>query len=1244
MQIGSAQKKYIFWSIGGTFLLGFLLVFFYKDGVFNASLLSDKEAIYNNPLEDSYKPTDPSYSMDMNTIRTSSYEKEYTPATLGTAVSTNDTASGALQAAQVLNIKNLRISYADTDPLSEDISSKILSARKTFAAQIQNVFSSLHTDTAIPEARQKTLTIEEFLKTTASGTLFAAEPGTVSIALNMAYAYNPVSETAEHLTGPVVQNLSGALLINDVSTELAKAKNIPLIAQRNQDIVKEVKKILEEAYVKRGMSGVDAQKKAGELFASHIFFVFGDKISAPENGYLDPVTYGKVVIASLVKMKEVMPEVQVALDIPGTFAVSDKNREDGEWWAWGTKYNLKDLFQMIAADPAFSLVKNNIKELSLALPDYTHWKESLRAVNTIADANGFSGISLRISTSDDIAKKDWNTALVKMKSFLELSARKDISGVSIFRLFSDLAGINVNGYWSDEPTKQRDLYLASQEKDILRMLPLGALTDIFQNMIGEEHFTLRVLRSSDILTEFFGSSKNGKRKGIVMNMSDIPKTYTLKNSSKMSVSEVKNMTATGTLIEEFGAEEIKNVKMKEPFIFGVNGHPTNQESYKQVKVGTTTEGVPLLEQLDYIKNMGMTSYRVDVGVPSAQFDTLVSEAKKRDIFILPVIFPPVNLDNEPDLAKIEKISYDYALNFAEKYKNDIPVWELQNEMDNYTQLRKGDMVNGQPWPYEVWMIDGNTKEQHEEGRSAKVAAMMKGLTNGVHKADPKLKTTINAGWLHFGYIQRMVEAGVNFDILSWHWYSNMGDITKVRGSFDLVAELSKFGKDIWITEGNRWGGDMENTGKEQAEYVEDIIEQMKNVPQIKAYYFYELLDEPYFGNTNPESHFGFYQMKKGDLGTWVVDKAKPAVDAVKNSIEKVRVQESSETPTFQQGTLTKEELSKRYTAALRSEVFPAVTHYTVVPNLRGESILTLPPKSVVYLTEEFTPHDTEKLLLESVETIRNTRTSYLPTVVLEPQTMSEPNQNENLNVNTQTNINRNVNASAVNQNVSVPPVDKGYVGAGNTSVSLGTLNQNQNLRSSAPATVFRDIAGNFAEEAIMQLASRNIIQGRAPGRFEPSGALNRAEGVKLAIKAFGNADEKQFLASFTMKHPAYTYVYFKDVLKNAWYAGFVGIAYENKIVAGTSPVTFEPARNVTRAEFLKMILEASPIDIEKTSKIFASKQNLYFKDTLSSSWYRTYVFAAAEKGIIETRSLFEPNRNITRAEAAKILYMTLNMK
>ncbi|MEI7728789.1 MAG: glycosyl hydrolase [Verrucomicrobiota bacterium] len=320
-----------------------------------------------------------------------------------------------------------------------------------------------------------------------------------------------------------------------------------------------------------------------------------------------------------------------------------------------------------------------------------------------------------------------------------------------------------------------------------------------------------------------------------------------------------------------------------PFQWGINGHTVSQEAYFHV---------PITTQLDLVSELGAGWYRMDWGAKTfqgstARMDELVAEAGQRQIQLLPVLFAsPGGRSKQATPEQIRAAATTYAQAVVSHYKGKITHWELSNELEAHAMIRKGETSrSGKLWKWDG-DPDGSSPDHYEETRYQRAKAEILGLQEGVKAADPNARTIVDtAGWLHFGFIERLVrEDRVPFDILAWHWYSEMGDLTKVQGKLNLVELLKGFGKPLWITEINRRDGSKGGKEAEQAEYVRKVATQLRATPGIEAVFFYELLDQPYFGKDNPESHYGLVEVVRGSDKKWQVKRKKEAFATAKTGM------------------------------------------------------------------------------------------------------------------------------------------------------------------------------------------------------------------------------------------------------------------------------------------------------------------------------------------------------------------------
>jgi surface protein len=107
---------------------------------------------------------------------------------------------------------------------------------------------------------------------------------------------------------------------------------------------------------------------------------------------------------------------------------------------------------------------------------------------------------------------------------------------------------------------------------------------------------------------------------------------------------------------------------------------------------------------------------------------------------------------------------------------------------------------------------------------------------------------------------------------------------------------------------------------------------------------------------------------------------------------------------------------------------------------------------------------------------------------------------------------------------------------------------------------------------------------------------------------------------------------FED-LTNNWAEKNIEDLYCAGIIDGRTRSKFVPEEEITRAEFLKMLLLTFEYDILK-------------KDIVTISWYTPYITTGYQGKLIDEYSdiLLDPNGNITQAEALKILLLSAKSK
>ncbi len=106
---------------------------------------------------------------------------------------------------------------------------------------------------------------------------------------------------------------------------------------------------------------------------------------------------------------------------------------------------------------------------------------------------------------------------------------------------------------------------------------------------------------------------------------------------------------------------------------------------------------------------------------------------------------------------------------------------------------------------------------------------------------------------------------------------------------------------------------------------------------------------------------------------------------------------------------------------------------------------------------------------------------------------------------------------------------------------------------------------------------------------------------------------------------------FTDVTEDKWFYSYVTELASKGIIEGYPDESFKPQNNVTRAEFIKLLVVCMGY---QTSAMPS------FDDVTDGDWFYTYVSTAVKNGIIskeEYGAKLRPNEVISRAEAAKLL-------
>ena len=177
--------------------------------------------------------------------------------------------------------------------------------------------------------------------------------------------------------------------------------------------------------------------------------------------------------------------------------------------------------------------------------------------------------------------------------------------------------------------------------------------------------------------------------------------------------------------------------------------------------------------------------------------------------------------------------------------------------------------------------------------------------------------------------------------------------------------------------------------------------------------------------------------------------------------------------------------------------------------------------------------------------------------------------------------------------------------------------------------MFTDVEKNWAYPGIQYCVTHGIMGGMGNGTFAPTGTTTRAQIVQILYNLEGTP-----AVSGTTP--------FTDLTAN-WYKPAILWAYQNNVVAGTSPTTFDPEGPVTR-EQIAVILTQYMFHVLKMNRTWTPADLSTFPDGAQvSGWAKEAMQDAVALGLIngtkapDGKVYLDPQGSAARQQVATIL-------
>lgn len=169
---------------------------------------------------------------------------------------------------------------------------------------------------------------------------------------------------------------------------------------------------------------------------------------------------------------------------------------------------------------------------------------------------------------------------------------------------------------------------------------------------------------------------------------------------------------------------------------------------------------------------------------------------------------------------------------------------------------------------------------------------------------------------------------------------------------------------------------------------------------------------------------------------------------------------------------------------------------------------------------------------------------------------------------------------------------------------------------------FIDIDRTFSRDKIRALAAEGIIEGTSENTFEPYREVTRAEFASLIVRALGLPEEPTTELTFT------------DISNDGWYIDELQTAIHYVVARGFSKEIFAPDVLISREQASKMIGNAvNDIPAETIEGFYSDEDGI-------AEWAKTEVLGLTQESLLQgyPDGSFRPKQNVTRAEAAEMIY------
>lgn len=281
------------------------------------------------------------------------------------------------------------------------------------------------------------------------------------------------------------------------------------------------------------------------------------------------------------------------------------------------------------------------------------------------------------------------------------------------------------------------------------------------------------------------------------------------------------------------------------------------------------------QEFDLLGKLGAKAVRANIESNPELNDLIVDEAQKRNMQVVLILEEQgVDYDASGDFYQR---GYDFAKPYAERYKGKVKYYQLSNEITGTTFRKPEDSGPS---------LKNRDGLLYDATRYENVRDYIKGQSDAIGEIDARAQRIVSGNYILVDIFKMIVDEGVNFEIIGWDWYSDLGDDIAhrtIEGEDFSYPEFAKsLGKKLWLVEVNREGGSFGGKEKEQADFIAHMAQNAWD-NQVPALFVHMLTDfQPLWDESI--GHLGLVTLDENKNGPWEIGGLKPAFGSYQDFI------------------------------------------------------------------------------------------------------------------------------------------------------------------------------------------------------------------------------------------------------------------------------------------------------------------------------------------------------------------------